>query len=586
MVVRLFKYERRSSEFARCATARSAFFRYAATLALTVSATIAGGSALWDAIIAAPMQPIMETENSVPRTASAVLETADDWMQSVRSEKFWARKSGSTGGSPSVAKPDYGQRSGLMRTSIPPSAAPKVASLPTKTAPPKSERTDGADWYTGDGGNYRTICVRLCDGYFWPISFSTVGDNFDRDKRVCEKSCGGSQTRLFVHENPGQDIEQMVDLKGAPYTKLRTAFLFRTTYEQSCKCNAHPWEQASKDRHRVYALEAEKRKGSQHAAAELMRMKLALVEARKTAAVVRTASIETARSGAPVSAMKRLETPVPVVIAGHTPMSAMLNGPVVTALGAAPSFPASASPLTRPVADATTNPNRLQQWAQMTTQTLPPVVASKVVSDQSNVLIPQVGGQLTAPLPSATHAKSSASSSPATILPAAPFKLANTAPWVGATPPAFSGPKLAVVAPPIVASANDELGLKAPVPVNTAQLEQVNPPRKPSRVVEPKSEPKTERKVAALTPSEPKPRRSEPREEPSGVSRREPEPQPVPRQERRSTPAPREVERPAPRPVLRVVEAPRPAPPVARARPQQVNVARNDNWRVKVFESR
>jgi hypothetical protein len=221
-----------------------------------------------------------------------------------------------------------------------------------------------------------------------------------------------------------------------------------------------------------------------------------------------------------------------------------------------------------------------------------PVVASKVVSDQSNTLVPQHVPPPPAPLLSSTDAKSSPAGSQPVMLPAAPFKLANTAPLVAAPPSAALGHKLPVAAPPIIVKANDELGIKAPEPVNTAQLEQVNPARRPARSAEPKSDSKTvattEVKVAASTPLEPYPRRIEPRDEPKAIARREQDPpKPEPRQERRTAPAPRGVaERPAPRPVVRVVEAPRPAPPVARARAQPVNVARNDNWRVKVFESR
>ena len=108
-------------------------------------------------------------------------------------------------------------------------------------------------------GAHRTVCVRLCDGYFWPISFATSGENFERDQAVCENSCS-SPAKLYVYENPGQESEQMVSLKGQPYTKLSTAFQFRTKLDQSCKCNAHPWEQEAVDRHRKYAEEAEKKK--------------------------------------------------------------------------------------------------------------------------------------------------------------------------------------------------------------------------------------------------------------------------------------------------------------------------------------
>jgi hypothetical protein len=115
---------------------------------------------------------------------------------------------------------------------------------------------------------YRTLCVRLCDGYYFPISFSTGKDRLARDAKSCERSCG-TQARLFVYRNPGNDVEDMVDLRGQPYRKLATAFLYRTEYVPSCRCQPNPWEAEARDRHRGYALAVAKSKGSKQAAAEL-----------------------------------------------------------------------------------------------------------------------------------------------------------------------------------------------------------------------------------------------------------------------------------------------------------------------------
>jgi hypothetical protein len=102
--------------------------------------------------------------------------------------------------------------------------------------------------------------VRLCDGYFWPMSFSTTSDQFERDQARCEASCS-SPARLFVHAMPGGSPQSMTSLEGLPYTGLRTAFLFRTKFDQNCKCRAHPWEEQAIDRHRLFAAAEAARKG-------------------------------------------------------------------------------------------------------------------------------------------------------------------------------------------------------------------------------------------------------------------------------------------------------------------------------------
>src|SRR5262245_40952378 len=88
------------------------------------------------------------------------------------------------------------------------------------------------------GGTYRTMCVRLCDGFYFPISFSTTRDKFRTDQGKCERQCP-SGSRLFVYRNPGQSFEDMVDLKGEPYAKLAAANRFKAVYLAECTCRGN-----------------------------------------------------------------------------------------------------------------------------------------------------------------------------------------------------------------------------------------------------------------------------------------------------------------------------------------------------------
>ena len=48
----------------------------------------------------------------------------------------------------------------------------------------------------GDGapsGTFRTVCVRSCDGYYFPISYSTVQSRFADDQRTCQRECPGDR---------------------------------------------------------------------------------------------------------------------------------------------------------------------------------------------------------------------------------------------------------------------------------------------------------------------------------------------------------------------------------------------------------
>jgi len=80
---------------------------------------------------------------------------------------------------------------------------------------------------TSYGNVYRTLCVRVCDGYYFPVSFATTRNSFDADRAFCEASNPDTEMRLFFHENPHQDSEDMQDLTGQLYVDLPNAFRYR-----------------------------------------------------------------------------------------------------------------------------------------------------------------------------------------------------------------------------------------------------------------------------------------------------------------------------------------------------------------------
>ena len=44
---------------------------------------------------------------------------------------------------------------------------------------------------------YRTLCVRLCDGYYFPVSFSTLPNHFQRDAELCQSRCAAPAELLL-----------------------------------------------------------------------------------------------------------------------------------------------------------------------------------------------------------------------------------------------------------------------------------------------------------------------------------------------------------------------------------------------------
>lgn len=82
---------------------------------------------------------------------------------------------------------------------------------------------------------YRTVCVRLCDGYYFPVSFSTMQSQFPKDSQVCASKCA-APTELFFYQNPGGEMEQAQSVSGQMYSKLPNAFRHRKEVVQGCSC--------------------------------------------------------------------------------------------------------------------------------------------------------------------------------------------------------------------------------------------------------------------------------------------------------------------------------------------------------------
>ncbi|MBW8636439.1 DUF2865 domain-containing protein [Hoeflea sp. WL0058] len=88
---------------------------------------------------------------------------------------------------------------------------------------------------------YRTMCVRACDGYYFPISFSSSPAEFGRDAEQCARQCPGADVSLYIHSVPEQRSEDMVSANdGSPYVSLPNAFAYRNGLTSSCSCNKAP----------------------------------------------------------------------------------------------------------------------------------------------------------------------------------------------------------------------------------------------------------------------------------------------------------------------------------------------------------
>ena len=99
------------------------------------------------------------------------------------------------------------------------------------------------------GGTYRTVCVRTCDGAYFPVSFATMPARFQDDEKTCKALCPATEANLYAYPNPGGDMNQAVSTTGQPYTALPTAFKFRASHDPACSCKGagQTWSDALKN---------------------------------------------------------------------------------------------------------------------------------------------------------------------------------------------------------------------------------------------------------------------------------------------------------------------------------------------------
>lgn len=153
---------------------------------------------------------------------------------------------------------------GIFSSNKKPQPLPPAAPAVTRVLPPPGGYSRGEFTGSAEGGDdydtwerrgaYRAVCVRLCDGFYWPISNSVSGGSLHRAARHCESSCDGA-ARLFYQSSASSEPDTLVDLAGRRYRDLPNALLYRKKLIDGCTCKPMPWTEAEAARHRGYAAD-------------------------------------------------------------------------------------------------------------------------------------------------------------------------------------------------------------------------------------------------------------------------------------------------------------------------------------------
>lgn len=81
----------------------------------------------------------------------------------------------------------------------------------------------------------KAVCVRSCDGAFFPVSYSASSNRLDSLAEMCRALCPNTEVTLYTYPVTGE-IEQAVSINGARYMDSPTALRFRKVFDPSCSC--------------------------------------------------------------------------------------------------------------------------------------------------------------------------------------------------------------------------------------------------------------------------------------------------------------------------------------------------------------
>jgi hypothetical protein len=101
-------------------------------------------------------------------------------------------------------------------------------------------------------GGSMAVCVKSCDGSFFPVSYSAHRGNLDELNDLCRALCPNAEVTLYTR-SLSRDMKSAVSIDGEPYRDTQNAFKFEKSVEPSCSCKApgQTWVQALADAERV-----------------------------------------------------------------------------------------------------------------------------------------------------------------------------------------------------------------------------------------------------------------------------------------------------------------------------------------------
>ncbi len=103
-------------------------------------------------------------------------------------------------------------------------------------------------------GGPMAICVRSCDGGFFPITYTAKRSQIEDLDALCKAMCPGAEAKLYT-QSQWKGLESAVSIDGEPYGDHPNAHKFETSYNPTCGCKppGQSWTEALAEAERILA---------------------------------------------------------------------------------------------------------------------------------------------------------------------------------------------------------------------------------------------------------------------------------------------------------------------------------------------
>lgn len=103
-------------------------------------------------------------------------------------------------------------------------------------------------------GGSTAICVRDCDGGFFPAGFYANASNLDDLDRLCKALCPNTSVKLYTRSQ-WRSLDDAMSIDGARYAEHPNAYKFQSSYDPACGCKPRDrsWTEALADAEAILA---------------------------------------------------------------------------------------------------------------------------------------------------------------------------------------------------------------------------------------------------------------------------------------------------------------------------------------------